>query len=213
MSNYTEEEQIAQIKDWWSRNGKPLLTGGALALVLVFGWQYWQTSQANRAQNMSLLYQELLEKGMSTQGVDKAEALSLLQQLENQGADHAYTQYARLLVARLAVDEARFEDAISELQAVVNKPATLELGEIARQRLARVLAAADKTEQALELLSGNAPQAFVASRAELRGDLLVALERTEEARKAYQLASDNLVDTDSAGTLMIKLDDLSQKDS
>mgnify|MGYP006893684176 CR=1 FL=1 len=29
----TEDEQIAQIKDWWDRNGKPLLAGGVLALV------------------------------------------------------------------------------------------------------------------------------------------------------------------------------------
>ena len=34
----TEEEQIAQIKDWWQRNGKPLLTGGVLALAVVIGW-------------------------------------------------------------------------------------------------------------------------------------------------------------------------------
>ena len=33
MSNYTEEEQIAQFKEWWSRNGKPLVIGGALAVL------------------------------------------------------------------------------------------------------------------------------------------------------------------------------------
>lgn len=213
MSNYTEEEQIAQIKDWWSRNGKPLLTGGALALVLVFGWQYWQNSQSSKAQELSMLYQQLLEQGMSSAGMDKAEAVKLLQELEKRSADHAYTQYARLLVARVAVDEDRLEDASTELQVVVNKPANAELGEVARQRLARVLAADGKAEQALQLLATDAPQAFAGSRAELKGDLLVQLGRLDEARNAYELASDNLTDTDSAGTLMMKLDDLAQKDS
>ena len=37
----TEEEQIAQLKEWWQRNGKPLLAGGVLAVAGVFGWQYW----------------------------------------------------------------------------------------------------------------------------------------------------------------------------
>ncbi len=51
----TEEEQIAQMKDWWQRNGKPLLTGGALALALVFGWQAWQQYQTNQAQGAGAL--------------------------------------------------------------------------------------------------------------------------------------------------------------
>ena len=32
----TEDEQIAQLKDWWDRNGKPLLAGGALGSALRF---------------------------------------------------------------------------------------------------------------------------------------------------------------------------------
>jgi predicted negative regulator of RcsB-dependent stress response len=39
VTSQTEEEQLAAIKDWWQRNGKPLLTGGVLALAGVFGWQ------------------------------------------------------------------------------------------------------------------------------------------------------------------------------
>ena len=35
----TEDENLADLKDWWTRNGKPLVTGGLLALVIVFGWQ------------------------------------------------------------------------------------------------------------------------------------------------------------------------------
>ena len=31
----TEEEQIAQMKDWWQRNGKPLLTGASVQATIV----------------------------------------------------------------------------------------------------------------------------------------------------------------------------------
>lgn len=51
MTSGTEEEQLAQIKDWWQRNGKPLVLGAVIALVLVFGWQFWQKHQINQAQS------------------------------------------------------------------------------------------------------------------------------------------------------------------
>ena len=30
-----DDDQLGELKDWWQRNGKPLVTGGLLALVLV----------------------------------------------------------------------------------------------------------------------------------------------------------------------------------
>ena len=46
----TDDEQLAAFKDWWQRNGKPLVTGGLLALVIVFGWQAFQKYQGNQSQ-------------------------------------------------------------------------------------------------------------------------------------------------------------------
>ena len=63
MVSRTDDEELAVIKEWWQRNGKPLLTGVALALVAVFGWQGWQKYQANQAQGASVVYQQLLETG------------------------------------------------------------------------------------------------------------------------------------------------------
>ena len=58
MTSRTEDEDLAQIKDWWQRNGKPLVTGGILALAVVFGWQAWQKYQTNQAQGASIVYQQ-----------------------------------------------------------------------------------------------------------------------------------------------------------
>lgn len=213
MSHYTEEEQIAQIKDWWSRNGKPLLTGGVLAVAMVFGWQGWQKHQTGQQEQLSAIYQHLLEKAFNPEGAEAGEVVGLLQKLEAVKPDHAYTQYARLLVARVAVQDDRLDDAGLMLRAVVNKPANPVLGELARQRLARVLATSEQTEQALALLDGKAPASFQAARDELRGDLLVQLGRTDEARKAYEQARDQLSGSSAAGALMMKLDDLNTGDA
>lgn len=213
MSNYTEEEQIAQFKDWWSRNGKPLVTGGVLAVAMVFGWQSWQKHQSGQGEQLSATYQQLLEVAFSPAGTNAGEMVKLLQSLEALKPNHAYTQYARMLVARAAVLENRLDDAAGLLRQVVDKPANEVLGELARQRLASVLAADGKVDEGLALLDGKGLAAYQAGRDELRGDLLVQLGRLDEARQAYQQAQDNLDEGSAAGSLMMKLDDLSTKDA
>lgn len=156
MTSGTDEEQLAQIKDWWQRNGKPLLTGGALAVALVFGWQFWQNHQLNQAYNASGLYQQLLTAALESGKADAAEVARLGNQLKQDFAGTHYAQYGSLFVAKVAVEGGRLDEAAAELRAIVDKPADATLGELARQRLARVLAAQDKAEDALKLLEGEA---------------------------------------------------------
>lgn len=210
MTSGTEEEQLAQIKEWWQRNGKPLLLGGALALVLVFGWQFWQKHQLNQAQSASTVYQQLLNAALEQSGADTAEVSRLGNLLQKEFAGSHYAQYGSLFVAKVAVESGRLGEAATELQVVLDKPADKTLEELARQRLARVLAAQDKAEEGLALLDGEAVNAFAASREELRGDLLVQLQRPEEAHAAYTKAKELLSQDAAIGGLQLKLDDLAR---
>ena len=210
----TEDEELAVIRDWWQRNGKPLLTGSALALVVVFGWQAWQKHQVAEAQGASVLYQQLLENSLVADGqADVGKVAELAGKLKADYAGSHYAQYASLLLAKVAVEAGKLDDARAELQAVLDKPADATIGELARQRLARVLAAQDKTEDALKLLAGDADQAFVAAREELKGDLLVKLERSDEALQAYEKAKAALTAEAAVGGLQIKIDDLAKGDA
>ncbi|WP_022966415.1 YfgM family protein [Denitrificimonas caeni] len=214
MSDNTEEEQIALIKEWWQRNGKPLLAGGALALVIVFGWQAWQKHQATQAQTASALYQQLMEAALvPSEQVDAQKVAQLLTQLKAVNNDNAYAQYGRLLAVKVAVDNNQLDDAALALQEVLDKPANDTLEELARQRLARVLLAQEQAEKALEILEGKALPAFQATRDELRGDTLVILKRPAEAKAAYLQAKEALAADAAAGSLLMKLDDLSEKDA
>lgn len=210
----TEEEELAVIRDWWQRNGKPLLTGSALALVVVFGWQAWQKHQVSEAQGASVLYQQLLESSLVADGqADVGKVAELAGKLKTDYAGSHYAQYASLLLAKVAVEAGKLDDARAQLQAVLDKPADATLGELARQRLARVLAAQDKTDDALKLLAGDAEQAFVAAREELKGDLLVKLQRSDEALQAYEKAKAALTAEAAVGGLQIKIDDLAKGDA
>jgi len=210
VTSGTEEETLAQIKDWWQRNGKPLLLGAVLALVLVFGWQFWQNHQVNQAQNASVVYQQLLGAALEDGEADAAEVSRLGNLLKKDFAGTHYAQYGSLFVAKVAVESGRLDEAASELRAVVDKPADKTLDELARQRLARVLAAQDKAEEALKLLDGKVDQPFAASREELKGDLLVQLGRNDDAHAAYTKAKESLSQDAAIGGLQMKLDDLAR---
>lgn len=214
MVSRTDDEELAVIKDWWQSNGMPLLVGVVLALVVVFGWQGWQKYQSNQAQGASLVYQQLLEAALEPSGKpDAVKVAELANTLKNEYAGSHYAQYGSLFVAKVAVEAGKLDDAANELQAIVNKPADDSLAELARQRLARVLAAQNKAEDALKLLDTQAAPAFTASREELKGDLLVQLGRADDAHAAYEKAKAALSEDAAVGGLQMKLDDLAKGDA
>lgn len=210
----TDDDELVAVKDWWQRNGKPLLTGGLLAVIVVLGWQGWQRYQNNQAQGGSALYQQLLETALTPSGqADAGRVAEIAGKLKSEFGGTAYAQYGSLFVAKVAVDTGKLDDAANELKSVIDKPANATLGEIARQRLARVLAAQNKAEDALKLLDGQADKSFAASREELRGDLLVQLGRTDDAYAAYKKAKAALSEEAAVGGLQMKLDDLAKGDA
>lgn len=209
----TEDEQIARLKEWWSRNGMPLVTGGLLALAVVFGWQAWQNHQTNKAQGASVVYQQLVETALGSEKPDTARVAELAAQLKNDFGGTHYAQFGSLFVAKVAVEAGQLDEAAAELRTVLDKPASADLEELARQRLARVLSAQGKGEEGLVLLDGKVDAAYLAGREEVRGDLLLQLGRKQEAFAAYTKAKEALPVNGAAGTLQIKLDDLANGDA
>lgn len=213
MSVHTEEEEIQQIKEWWKENGSSLLLGGALALALVVGWNVWHDRQARHSEGGSLVFQQLVETTLQSKDVDPAKVNELTEKLNKEYGDTGYAVYASLLRARTAVDTGHLDDAAAELRRLMASKLDTGMAEIVRQRLARVLAAQDKTDEALALLAGDAVPAFVAGREELRGDLLVRLGRKAEARTAYEKARAAMPQDAGLGVLQTKLDDLADKEA
>lgn len=210
MAPQTEEEQIALLKNWWKENGMPIVTGAVLALAGVFGWQAWQEHQQVSNQQGSIAFEQLMQAMLASgEAVDADKVLKLADTLKTEHANSAYAAFASLFVAKLAVEQNKLDDAAAELKKLLDGQATAEVKEIARQRLARVLAAQDKADDGLALLTGEAGAAYSAARAEIRGDLLKQLGRFDEARAAYQQALD--AGSDGA-SVQLKLDDLAKEE-
>ncbi len=202
----TEEEQVAAIKRWWKENGTPTIIGIALGVVVIGGWNFWQSSQQEKLRHASALYQKLLTS-MDSENYESSQKIS--EQITQEYGATTYANYAALLLAKTKVQEGDLEAAKSIFEKQMDAAGSLELKHIARIRLIKLMLATGENEKGLRLIS-NVDQSnsdgFAASYDELTGDLYVALDRLGEARTAYQSA---LRAGAKSPLLQFKLDDIS----
>lgn len=188
MEQYrTEEEQVEAVRRWWHDNGRATVAAVVIALAAGFGWQAWQAKEMREATQASDLYQALLRAiEQQEPSAPVPAAIELADQLKQEYGGSTYAQFAALHLAAIAVNEGRLDDAKAQLQWVLDKaPQGSDTARIARQRMARVIAASGDTEQALKLLATAEPGPYAASYALAQGDILLLAGRRDEARDAY----------------------------
>ncbi|MCE8020956.1 tetratricopeptide repeat protein [Halomonas sp. MCCC 1A11036] len=181
----TEEEQLEAIKRWWKENGTSLIAGVAIAIAGVVGWNAWQNYQDNQAEAASMRYQHLINLA---DGGNVDEARSLVVEITDNHGRTLYADLARLIDARLAVEEGDLSEARQVLESVIESSGRDYVQGLARLRLARLQVADGDADGALETLARDVPAALAAQQADVRGDALRALGRDDEARQAWQEA-------------------------
>ena len=174
-----EHEQSERARTWLRNNAFGLVSGVALGLAAIFGWQWWQGQQVQGQYAASDRYAALQEQ-LRAGKVKEAQAAA------KELAGTPFEVTAALAIAKAQLDSGKRDDAIATLRAA--KDADSLLAPVVTQRLARLLIDAGKASEALPLV-GDADEPAVQ---EIRGDALFALGRLEEARKAYDKALVNL---------------------
>lgn len=180
-----EQDQLEDLKAWWTQWGNHVtlvVTAVCIAIVGVQGWRWWQHSQAEQA---SVLYNQV---STAARAKDAAKANEAMTQLTNKYSGTAYAPRAAMLMARMLFDSGDKAGAKAQLQWVIDKSDEDELRQIARYRLAEVQLDDKQFEDALRTLDAKHDDAFAGLYADLRGDILAAANRKEEARTAYQTA-------------------------
>ena len=118
-----------------------------------------------------------------------------------------YAQMAGLIASRASFDAGDLKVAKEQLEWVANNAIDDEYKAIAKLRLAGVLLDEKAYDEGLKLVAGEYPESFAAMAADRKGDILVAQEKIDEARVAYQLALDKSDPKDPGRQLIqIKLD-------
>lgn len=201
MASYaSDEEQLEALKNWWKENGSSLITGIAIVLVVFFGTRWWQDSRQATAEAASEVYDGIIQQLAPVQdsGLDD-ETLAAMESsydlLRNDFPDSIYARFGALLLASVYVGQENYSQAQVELQWVMDnqelgfmKSAEQEVFLIARVRLARVLLAQERAQEALNLLAEVDPGTMAATYAEVQGDAYAQLGQVEQARAAYERA-------------------------
>lgn len=200
----TEEEQLEALKSWWKENGQSSIIGVLLGIALIVGWNYWRDYKRDQAEQASSLYIQLMK---ALDENKKESANKIAERVQEQFTNNEYAHYSGFMQAKLKVEQGDLAGA-KELLKKIAAQSDKELSNIAKLRLVRLMMAAGEFEQGLQLISEIDPAtetSFSGSYDELTGDLLVALDRIDEARTSYEKA---LRSGHQSPLLKLKTDDL-----
>ena len=210
FEDYDQYEQGEQVRKWIKENGIAVVVGVVLALALIFGWRQWQAHKANREVQAASQFAVIQN---AVQSDNKQAMAAALADLQKNYADSAYAALGSAATAEYDVGKDDLKPAAQNLQWAVSHSKQPALKSLFTLRLARVLIAQDQAQQALKELAGIPSGGYAALSAELRGDALLKLGKSGEARDAYQQAMAKLDkdnDAPARHALQMKLDNLTQ---
>ena len=184
-----EQEQIEALKAWWKDNRNQVLGMLLIVVVTMGGWRGWQYYQHKQADEAATLYRQFIEQLASndTKRVNDAAVA-----VTDKFASTAYASRAALLAAQVNEQGKDIARAKTQLQWVIDNAGEATLKDVARLRLAAVLLDEKNYADALKLLEAKHPGSFDGLYADLRGDVLSAQGKMDEARSSYKLAYEKI---------------------
>lgn len=179
-----EQEQIDNLKAWWQQHGN-LITWTVSALaVAVVAWQGWNWYQGQQAAQASALF-GALQQAMVKEDTQRVRTIA--GELTEKFGSTAYAPMGTLMAAKVSFESGDAKTARAQL-AWVAAHGKDELRDVAHLRLAGVMLDEQAYDEALKELAHKPGPALVAAYAELKGDVLVAQGKQDEARAAYKEA-------------------------
>ena len=178
-----EQEQLDQLKAFWTQYGNLITWVLILALGGYAAWNGWNLYQRDQGTKAGSLYDEL---DRAAQEGDSDRATRIFADMKERYPRATFTQQAGLLAARVAAEKGQYDAASASLAWVADKAGDDEYRSIARLRLAGLLLDTKKYEEALkELDAVDGGPAFEALAADRRGDVFLTEGKNEQAQAAY----------------------------
>jgi predicted negative regulator of RcsB-dependent stress response len=192
MAHYDleEQEQLDSLKTWWKMYGN-LVTGIVVAAsVAAIGWQGWNWHQRGQSAQAAAIY-GVLEQAAAARDAQKVKAAA--GELAEKFGGTAYAAMGALVAARQSFDAGDLKTAKAQLTWAVDNGKD-EVRDLARLRLAAVLLDEKAYDEALKQVDAAHAAALDARFLELKGDVLAAQAKKQEAKTAYKGALDKMGD-------------------
>jgi predicted negative regulator of RcsB-dependent stress response len=184
-----EQEKIASLKAWWDRYGNALTSIVLGVAVAVAGYNVYQWYQRNQAGKAAGAYDELQRAVIAKDATRMRDVTGVL--LDKYGST-AYAEMGALLAAKTNLDAGDAKTAKAQFQWTIDHAVDPEYRALGRVRLAGVLLDEGSYDDAIKLVAATAVDdlsvAFQASFADRRGDIYVAQNKTDDAKREYGAA-------------------------
>lgn len=181
-----EQERLDELKDWWQKYGK-FIYAALAALILAFagltGWRYYEKTQNEQA---AVLFKSVEKVAAEKDAKKLSDAVGALVE---KFPGTFYATEAALLAAKSSFEAKDFAAARTHLQWVADQ-GKRQFRPLAQIRLATVLLEEQKFDEALKVIQGVNDEGYLTLAADVKGDILMAQNKKDEARIAYQLALD-----------------------
>lgn len=207
MSVYkTEEEQVEDLKRWLKGYGPSVIIGIVLALIISYGWRYWNSYKTHQAEQASTYYTAMITADEAKQTATVSKNAN---QLITEFPSSPYAQFASMLLAKQSVVKKQYAEAITQLQWVDTHSKDENLKTIAQIRIARIQIQMNQATKALATLSKLQNTAFQGLVAMTQGDAYLALKQTDKAKQAYTNALAQVPNAEiNAPLLKMKLENI-----
>jgi predicted negative regulator of RcsB-dependent stress response len=202
-----EQEQLDQLRAWWSKYGTLVSAVLLIALITLAGWRGWQWYQTNQAGQARGYFEALEDAGRQPGDESVARINAAMKTLRDEYAATDYAARGALVAASALQSRNDLAGARGQLEWLAQTK-HVALIPVARLRLAGLLADQKDYDAALAQLK-DAPVAFAGLYADRRGDILSAQGKTAEARDAWKQALETLgANSPLAPVVKLKIDAL-----
>ena len=176
-----EQEQVDELKALWKKYGV-YITRGVITFFVLYGlfqgWGYYQTKQSLGA---SEHYQSIVV-------LDEKNTKDILQKSQKLMDDYSGTPYAgraAILFAKASYLEGNKDKAKEKLEWASSHAKESATESIALIQLGQILVEEKKYEDALKKVNDVNNEGYLGLSNDLKGDILNAMGKKEEAKKAY----------------------------
>jgi len=202
----TEDEALDRIRQLWGQYGKFIVILSILVAGSFGGRNLWVSYKNNSAENSSLNYSQLL---LAVDQKRFEDAFEIGSEIVKTDAQSSYAELSSLFLAKISFEKGDYDVAKNTLIALIESSSDLNTGNVARERLARILLSEGKADDSQKVLEKSKSMDLTKHLLELQGDIMKARGSPESALSLYQRAlAKNIINGQDSNNLSLKLNDI-----